>query len=186
MLLGVHPVQVFIDTVGDPERYKAKLQRSFPSLEFTVCPKADALYPVVSAASIVAKVTRDTAIAAVQAQLQAAAAADSPAVALGTGYPGDPNTQAWLAGNLDRVFGFPRLVRFAWDTTARLLEDGAVKVTWEAEGSGDPSNGPGSGGGRAQATLGAFMAGGDASSESSGAGRHVFFRLRRLQRVKAF
>lgn len=44
---------------GDPERYKARLSRAFPSLAFTVCPKADALYPVVSAASIVAKVTRD-------------------------------------------------------------------------------------------------------------------------------
>jgi ribonuclease H2 subunit A len=180
-------VQVFIDTVGDPDRYKAKLQRSFPSLEFTVCPKADALFPVVSAASIVAKVTRDTAIAAVQAQLQAKATEGAPAVALGTGYPGDPNTQAWLAGNLDRVFGYHHLVRFAWDTTARLLADGAVKVTWDTDSSADPGGGgPGGSGGRAQATLGAFMPGGDASSESSGAGRHVFFRLRRLQRVKAF
>lgn len=53
------PVQVYIDTVGDPERYAEKLQRIFPDLAFTVCPKADALYPIVSAASIVAKVTRD-------------------------------------------------------------------------------------------------------------------------------
>jgi hypothetical protein len=47
---------------GDPERYKVRLSRAFPSLAFTVCPKADALYPVVSAASIVAKVTRDRAL----------------------------------------------------------------------------------------------------------------------------
>lgn len=51
---------------GDPERYRARLQRSFPALAFTVCPKADALYPVVSAASIVAKVTRDASLLADQ------------------------------------------------------------------------------------------------------------------------
>ncbi len=52
------PAQVYIDTVGDAERYAAKLSSVFPGLKFTVCPKADALYPVVSAASIVAKVRR--------------------------------------------------------------------------------------------------------------------------------
>lgn len=60
------PLQVYIDTVGDAERYAEKLQRIFPDLAFTVCPKADALYPVVSAASIVAKVSRDHALEACQ------------------------------------------------------------------------------------------------------------------------
>lgn len=76
-------LQVYIDTVGDPERYKAKLQRVFPCQSFTICPKADALYPVVSAASIVAKVTRDRWLAAEQSALP-----DKWAGNLGTGYPG--------------------------------------------------------------------------------------------------
>lgn len=42
--------------MGDPDRYRSRLSSSFPGMAFTVCPKADALYPVVSAASIVAKV----------------------------------------------------------------------------------------------------------------------------------
>lgn len=49
-------LQAFVDTLGDPKTHKEKLSNKFPGIEFTVCKKADALYPIVSAASIVAKV----------------------------------------------------------------------------------------------------------------------------------
>ena len=45
-----------MDTVGDPEKYRTKLSERFPSIKFVVAKKADSLYPVVSGASIVAKV----------------------------------------------------------------------------------------------------------------------------------
>lgn len=45
-----------MDTVGDPDKYCAKLSERFPSIKFVVAKKADSLYPVVSGASIVAKV----------------------------------------------------------------------------------------------------------------------------------
>ena len=48
--------QVYIDTVGDAGKYEAKLSKIFPSIKFVVAKKADSLYPVVSGASIVAKV----------------------------------------------------------------------------------------------------------------------------------
>lgn len=46
-----------MDTVGLPETYQERLQQRFPGIEVTVKAKADALYPVVSAASICAKVS---------------------------------------------------------------------------------------------------------------------------------
>ena len=101
-------MQVYVDTVGDAGRYQDRLSNEFTGVQFTVCPKADALYPIVSAASIVAKVTRD-------AQLkERAVGADGKALystSLGSGYPGDPDTKAWLEGHADRVFGYPDFVR---------------------------------------------------------------------------
>lgn len=52
----MHMFQVYVDTVGDPEKYRTKLSERFPSIKFVVAKKADSLYPVVSGASIVAKV----------------------------------------------------------------------------------------------------------------------------------
>ena len=42
--------------MGDPEKYQIKLTEKFPGIKFVVAKKADSLYPVVSGASIVAKV----------------------------------------------------------------------------------------------------------------------------------
>jgi ribonuclease HII len=55
-----HMIQVYVDTVGDPKKYEDKLRAIFPGIEMVVAKKADSLYPNVSAASICAKVKKQT------------------------------------------------------------------------------------------------------------------------------
>jgi len=131
--LNVNVTSVFVDTVGPPDKYQAKLTALFPGIAFTVAKKADATYPVVSAASIFAKVTRDEVLKNWQFREPSFAALNSGAEKLnwGSGYPADPVTKKFLAKHVDPVFGFPHLVRFSWSTVDVILKARGVPVEWE-------------------------------------------------------
>lgn len=119
---GYEVAEAYVDTVGPPDKYQAKLGRIFPSIRFTVTKKADSLFPIVSCASICAKVTRD---ASLGGQLQGC----------GSGYPSDPSTVAWLRENLHGVFGWGPLARYSWSTASNMLDKEGVPVVWM---QGDP------------------------------------------------
>lgn len=126
---GVKITKLFVDTVGPPATYQAKLRKWFPEIdEITVCKKADSIYPIVSAASVVAKVTRDLNLQWFTANLLHGAN-------LGSGYPSDPNTSKWLNSHVDPVFGWCfGLIRFLWQTAKDSLErNKAVPVIYEAQ-----------------------------------------------------
>ncbi|DBA66720.1 TPA: hypothetical protein ACH3X2_001870 [Trebouxia sp. C0005] len=197
MQMGVNLQEVFVDTVGDAAKWQARLESKYPGVRFIVCPKADAIYPIVSAASIVAKVTRDRGLRDFVIQEEAIAGGQE----YGSGYPGDPVTIRWLEANVSTVFGYPDVVRFSWQTTTRLLEDTACKVQWESEVE-DP--------GQHTLTFTTVAANVTAQCDesqgnnlehtlkqqpvsqtqyltksSSGKSRHSYFRARKLQRVCA-
>lgn len=123
--LGHHVTRAYVDTVGDPDKYAAFLRDRIPShIQVTVEAKADGTYPVVAAASIAAKTSRDSAVEAlVDPSFFGPGWGGAPAGSTGSGYPGDPKTKAWLRKHHHPVFGFPKCVRFSWKTAARLNED---------------------------------------------------------------
>lgn len=124
---------VYIDTVGPPTTYQEKLSKIFPSLKVTVAKKADSLYPIVSAASVVAKVTRDIILRQYNLlENQLAATQGLSATQYGSGYPSDPRTTAWLHGRINPLLGWDQVVRYSWQTTKTvLLNHSKVGVIWE-------------------------------------------------------
>ncbi|KAI8961118.1 ribonuclease H-like domain-containing protein [Daldinia sp. FL1419] len=135
---GVNIAEIYVDTVGPPASYQAKLARVFPTTKITVAKKADSLYPCVSAASVCAKVTRD---AALEVLYEARAAGDSAGKegeaeqeTWGSGYPSDARCVSWLKRNMHPVFGWGPECRFSWGTAKDMLETkGGVKVEWPVE-----------------------------------------------------
>ena len=116
---GINVKEVYVDTVGKAEYYEEKLNRIFgQKCKVVVCPKADSLYKVVSAASICAKVTRDHAIK--EWSFDEKGVTFKPLNC--SGYPSDVNTKTWLRENYDPVFGYPNLVRFSWSTVRNDMD----------------------------------------------------------------
>ncbi|XP_050348461.1 ribonuclease H2 subunit A [Nymphalis io] len=127
IVLGANIAEVYVDTVGPPEKYQAKLSEIFPNIKITVAKKADSIYPIVSAASIVAKVTRDHALKVWEFH----EGLEMNHKEFGSGYPGDPLTKKFIRDQIDRVFGYPLLVRFSWSTAELMLQEKAAKCTFE-------------------------------------------------------
>ncbi len=76
--------------------------------------KADENYPVVSAASILAKVTRDSSVVDIERKLDEE---------IGNGYPSDDRTKKFLHRVLERDGVFPHVVRNSWVTAERMVEE---------------------------------------------------------------
>ncbi|KMZ57073.1 Ribonuclease H2 subunit A [Zostera marina] len=182
--LGVILTEVYLDTVGDADKYRIKISERFPGIKIVVSKKADSIYPIVSGASIVAKVTRDRAVR----NWVLSETAENIDGEFGSGYPADPVTKAWLKRNKHFVFGFPSLVRFSWGTCSSYLKDG-VEVAWEADEEDADSSSKNTGKRKIKLTNIGISGGhkkGNEAVQSSGKGRCMFLQTRKLELIKQF
>jgi ribonuclease HII len=84
--------------------------------------KADDTYPIVGAASILAKTTRDEEVRKIAFELE-----KKLGVPMGSGYPADPITQNFLRKWLDKYSKLPPNIRKSWKTTKDLLKERSIK-----------------------------------------------------------
>jgi len=172
---GVNVSEVYVDTVGPPEKYQAMLQGIFPSLTIVVAKKADSLYPCVSAASICAKVARDTALR--DWKFPEGGDVTGP---WGSGYPGDPVTKKFLQEQFHPVFGFPGLVRFSWKTAEKIIEERGVGMKWEEPEPEEEEN-------VNPSVAQYFVSHKAVKTEKKGSSKmHPYFKERCLSRVETF
>jgi len=102
------------------DRFKSHIEESLPfEVRIVSEHKADAKYPVVSAASIIAKVERDRAIAELQESHGN----------MGCGYPTDAKTIEFLESWIQRFGSYPDFVRKSWKPAKRLKTKAEAEQT---------------------------------------------------------
>jgi ribonuclease HII len=106
--------KIFADAADvDPDRFRRMVCNHLECDVQIVCEhKADEQYPVVSAASIVAKETRDSLMDRISEEL------GRP---VGSGYASDPTTLSFLENWISEKGDLPPYARRSWDTSRRLL-----------------------------------------------------------------
>mgnify|MGYP002624535438 CR=1 FL=1 len=111
----LRPQAVYLDAPVGPAAIPGFVRQLADRLDFqpqiTAENRAEDRYPVVAAASIVAKVTRDRAMTALHARYGD----------IGWGYPAEPKTQAFLRRCADEG-RFPDCVRTRWATVQRFKQ----------------------------------------------------------------
>ena len=108
------PRVAYVDAVDvDEERFAEDIRKEIDSpVDIISKHGADDTYPVVSAASILAKVRRDEQVRKIESEI------GEP---IGSGYASDPNTIRFLESWLERYDSLPPHTRKSWDTSSRLV-----------------------------------------------------------------
>ncbi|MCR8433811.1 MAG: ribonuclease HII [Crenarchaeota archaeon] len=104
---------VYIDAPSNSKDFEKKIRsflRGESGIELIVEKQADKKYPIVSAASIVAKVLRDKAIEEIKKEIE---------IDFGSGYPSDPKTREALPKILKIR---PEAVRKSWKTLRKVQQ----------------------------------------------------------------
>jgi len=102
------------------QRFKDHITENLPfKVQIISEHKADRNYPIVSAASIIAKVERDKAIHALKEKYGE----------IGSGYASDPKTIKFLEKWIKRAKAYPNFVRKSWKPAKKLKTEAKAKQT---------------------------------------------------------
>lgn len=117
--------EVWVDAADvDAERFGANLAAALPPAVRIVSEhKADLHYPIVGAASIIAKVARDKAVTELARRLERRLN-----LPFGSGYPSDPLTQAFLRAWWTQFGNLPEGTRMTWATARALSAPTATSI----------------------------------------------------------
>lgn len=114
------PDKVFLDLPEpNPERFIRKVKKELPpdlqNIEFTAEHGADEEYPIVSAASIIAKSARETHVEELHSKY---------GYDFRSGYPHDKPTTEFLKTYLEEKGELPPETRMSWSTAERIKQEG--------------------------------------------------------------
>jgi ribonuclease HII len=101
---------IYFDAFDSNEaKHNHRFQALFENSTIVTKHQADSIYPVVSAASVIAKVERDYAVKQIELEYD---------ISVGSGYPADPVTKQYLS-HCDPK-SFPGFIRHSWKTIVNL------------------------------------------------------------------
>ncbi|MCH7660590.1 MAG: ribonuclease HII [Euryarchaeota archaeon] len=95
----------------DAARFVRRVSERLPAVELTGEHGADEVHSIVGAASIVAKVERDSRISALEPEYGE----------VGSGYPSDPTTRTFLSSYVAEFGELPACARTSWKTSKDVL-----------------------------------------------------------------
>lgn len=114
VLEDLKPDHAFVDAADViADRFGENIRKKYTrDLEITSEHNADVKYPIVSAASILAKVRRDALVKELEKKA---------GVEIGSGYPADPKTITFLEGWIKEYGSLPDFARSSWETSKKLV-----------------------------------------------------------------
>ncbi len=120
IITKLKPDRCYVDSadVNDKRFGMNILSRLYFKPEIISKHKADELFPIVGAASILAKTVRDEKVRMIEKEL-----VKKLNLPLGSGYPADRVTQDFLRAWIKKFGDFPPYVRRSWKTTQKLLNE---------------------------------------------------------------
>ncbi|MDO9098395.1 MAG: ribonuclease HII [Candidatus Methanoperedens sp.] len=109
------PDRAFVDAADViAARFGENIKKKYcHEIEITSEHNADEKYPIVSAASILAKVQRDALVKALEKNI---------GVEIGSGYPADPKTIKFLENWIREHGTLPDFARSSWETSKKMVE----------------------------------------------------------------